>query len=102
MPSCPNCLSTHLEEEMYLGSKTGDYKCLQCKFTDHNSVFKDHTLYEKYSEKPVQNKKYVVEGDLSSEKTRDNYPTKVLCDECAGNYTIIHEEGETKESCEDC
>lgn len=53
MSSCPNCLSTHLEEEMYLGSKTGDYKCLQCKFTDHNSVFKDHTLYEKYSEKPV-------------------------------------------------
>ena len=51
MPSCPNCLSTHLEEEIYLGSKTGDYKCLQCKFTDHNSVFKDHTLYEKYSEK---------------------------------------------------
>lgn len=32
MPSCPNCLSTQLEEEMYLGSKTGDYKCLQCKF----------------------------------------------------------------------
>ena len=61
MPSCPNCLSTHIEEERYLGSKTGDYKCLQCKFTDHNSVFKDHTLYEKYSEKPVQNKKYVVE-----------------------------------------
>ena len=55
MLSCPSCLSTSLEEEMYLASKTGDYKCLNCKFTDHKSVFVDHSLYEKYSKKPVEN-----------------------------------------------
>jgi hypothetical protein len=48
------------------------------------------------------NRQYVVEGNLAAEKSSEAHPTKVLCDECAANYTILTNEGPSSEDCEDC
>lgn len=50
----------------------------------------------------MANKRYTVWGDLSSEKSGENYPTKTLCDDCVGNYEVVSTEGPSDEPCEEC
>ena len=50
--------------------------------------------------KVKKNHTYQVWGDLSSEKSGENYPTLVLCDTCAAEYEIVVKGGETSASCE--
>ena len=45
---------------------------------------------------------YQVLGDMTAEKSSDNYPTKDLCSECAASYEIISEESPMGDVCEDC
>lgn len=49
-----------------------------------------------------KNKRYLVEGDLTAERSSDNYQEKALCAECVGSYTILKEGKPTDEACEDC
>lgn len=49
-----------------------------------------------------KNKRYLVEGDLTAERSSDNYQEKALCAECVGSYTIQKEGKPTDEACEDC
>jgi len=48
------------------------------------------------------NRTYTVIGDLTSEKSSENYPEKVLCEECAANFEIVTTGSPTKEACEEC
>lgn len=50
----------------------------------------------------MKNKSYQVWGDLSSEKSSENYPSMVLCENCVGNYDVVTEEGSSNEPCEEC
>lgn len=50
----------------------------------------------------MANKSYMVEGDLSADKSSDNYPVMTLCDDCKDEYEIIQEEGPSSEPCESC
>jgi hypothetical protein len=50
----------------------------------------------------MSNKQYTVHGDLTSDKSSENYPVKTLCEDCVANYDVITEEGESSEACEDC
>lgn len=45
---------------------------------------------------------YQVWGDMMSDKSSENYPTKYLCSECASSYEIISAEGTSEDVCEDC
>jgi hypothetical protein len=56
-------------------------------------------MFEEAAEK---NHRYQVFGDMSSEKSSENYPMKVLCEECAADYEIVTKEGPTSDPCEDC
>lgn len=47
-------------------------------------------------------KQYMVEGDLSSDKSSEAYPTKTLCDDCVEKYTVITTEGKSEGPCEEC
>jgi hypothetical protein len=48
------------------------------------------------------NRHYTVWGDMTSDKSSENYPEKVLCEDCAGDYEIVTTGSETNEACEDC
>jgi hypothetical protein len=46
--------------------------------------------------------KYMVVGDLSSEKSSEAYPVMCICDDCIGDFNITTEEGECPGPCEVC
>ncbi len=50
----------------------------------------------------MMNKQYVVYGDLTSDKSSDNYPTMTLCYECVASHEVVAEEGESSDPCEEC
>lgn len=50
----------------------------------------------------MPNRNYVVWGDLSSEKSSENYPTMTLCDDCVEEYEVVSDEGPTSDPCESC
>ena len=45
---------------------------------------------------------YQVFGDMTADKSRDAYPMKDLCEECASSYEILSEESPMGDICEDC
>jgi len=45
---------------------------------------------------------YTVWGDMTSDKSSENYPLKNLCEECAANYEVISVEAPFDKYCEDC
>jgi hypothetical protein len=49
-----------------------------------------------------KNHRYTVFGDLMSEKSSENYPTMVLCEDCKDDYEVVTDEGATSEPCDDC
>lgn len=53
-------------------------------------------------ERYMENRKYTVYGDLTSDKSSDNYPEKSLCDDCVGGYEVVSDNGPTGDVCEDC
>lgn len=48
------------------------------------------------------NHTYQVVGNLMSEKSSENYPSMVLCDDCVDSYEVVVNEGPSSEPCEDC
>lgn len=50
----------------------------------------------------MSNRDYTVWGDMTSDKSSENYPTMTLCEDCVGGYEIVTDEGPSNEDCEDC
>ena len=53
-------------------------------------------------ERGMTNRTYMIYGDLTSDKSSENYPEKVLCEECVAGYEVVAESGPSDEPCEDC
>jgi len=45
---------------------------------------------------------YQVYGDMTAEKSSENYPYIPLCEDCVENYSVVLEGEKTSDSCTDC
>lgn len=50
----------------------------------------------------MPNQNYVVWGDLTSDKSSENYPTMTLCEDCVEEFEVVTVEGPTSDPCEEC
>lgn len=49
-----------------------------------------------------KNRLYIVYGDLTSDKSSDNYPQVTLCSDCVAGREIVSDLGASDEPCEEC